>query len=58
MVPFVAQTVSIKWRFDKSSEPHCRLKKTPDEHEEEHPNTSGAPRFSFNPIPHGGFQVR
>ena len=28
-------------------------KKTSEEHEEEHPNTSGAPRFSFNPIPHG-----
>lgn len=27
MVPFVAQTVSIKWRFGKSSKPHCRLKK-------------------------------
>ena len=53
MAMFVAQTVSIKRRLGKPSKQYCELKKTSEEHEEEHPNTSGAPRFSFNPIPHG-----
>lgn len=58
MAVFVAQTVSIKRRLGKPSQQHCELKKTSEEHEEEHPNTSGAPRFSFNPIPHGWLRVR
>ena len=56
-IPFfvtsAARAVSIKRRLGKPSKQHCELKKTSEEHEEEHPNTSGAPRFSFNPIPHG-----
>ncbi len=38
MAVFVAQTVSIKRRLGKPSQQHCELKKTSEEHEEEHPN--------------------